>query len=187
MKAYSVVIDGETVTFEFKDSLIHREGEAAGNIDAIITTKPPLPQNLLLDELHIRLPGSDELLYIYGYGVVENSLKATFNLSGLIDMEKLPETVEVYWGASGDLLIGEMRCQQYTEQAESGLSEEINNEVAEEVENEEQNREPIKEITDVELSNKNAGAGAPGIGSKINIIVASVVAMLVIILIVLFI
>ena len=124
-KEYSVTIDGETVTFQFKDSLIHAEGESAGNIDAIITTKPPLPQNLLLDELHIKVPGDDEFLYIYGYGVVENSLKATFNSSEHIDTQKLPEMVEVYWGANGEQFIGQMCCQPYTEKAESELSEEI--------------------------------------------------------------
>jgi hypothetical protein len=124
-KEYSITIDGEAVTFEFKDSLIHAEGEHTGNIDAIITTKPPLPQNLLLDELHIKVPGTDEYLYIYGYGAVENSLKATFNSSVLVDTEKLPEMVEVYWGANGDKFIGEMCCQPYSETAESELSEEI--------------------------------------------------------------
>ncbi len=124
-KEYSVTVDGEAVTFEFKDSLIHAEGESAGNIDAIITTKPPLPQNLLLDELHIKVPGTDEFLYIYGYGAVENSLKATFNSSDLVDTQKLPEMVEVYWGANGEQFIGEMCCQPYSETAESELSEEM--------------------------------------------------------------
>lgn len=124
-KEYPVTIDGETVTFEFKDSLIHAEGEAVGNIDAIITTKPPLPQNLLLDELHIKLPGTDEYLYIYGYGAVENSLKATFNSSSLVDIQKLPDMVEVYWGANGEQFIGEMCCQAYTNKAESELSDKI--------------------------------------------------------------
>jgi len=122
---YSVTIDGEAVTFEFKDSLIHAEGESAGNIDAIITTKPPLPQNLILDELHIKVPGTDEYIYIYGYGAVENSLKATFNSSEFVDTQKLPEMVEVYWGASGEQFIGEMRCKPYSEKAESELSGEI--------------------------------------------------------------
>ena len=149
-KDYSVVIDGETVTFEFKDSLIHNEGEHAGNIDAIITTKPPLPQNQLLDELHIKIPGYDELLYIYGYGVVENSLKATFNSSSIINMDNLPETVEVYWGAEGDLLIGEMCCQQFTEEAESELSEEIetNEEEVEDVDSHDNENTPVNEVKD---------------------------------------
>ncbi len=64
-KEYSITIDGEAVSFEFKDSLIHTEGGSAGNIDAIITTTPPVPQNRLLDELHIKIPGTDEYLYIY--------------------------------------------------------------------------------------------------------------------------
>jgi len=126
-KEYSVTIDGEAVTFEFKDSLIHAEGESAGNIDAIITTKPPLPQNLLLDELHIKVPGTDEYIYIYGYGSVENSLKATFNSSDFVNTQKLPEMVEVYWGANGEQFIGQMCCQPYTEKADSELSEEIEN------------------------------------------------------------
>jgi hypothetical protein len=124
-KQYSINIDGESVTFEFKDSLIHSEGESAGNIDAIITTNPILPQNQLLDELHIKIPGSDEYLYIYGYGVVENSLKATFNSSAIVDAQNLPETVDVYWGAHGEQFIGEMCCQPYSEKTESELSEEI--------------------------------------------------------------
>lgn len=124
-KEYSITIGGEAVTFEFKDSLIHADGEHAGNIDAIITTKPPLPQNLLLDELHIKIPGADEYLYIYGYGAVENSLKTTFNSSNLVDTHKLPEMVEVYWGANGEQFIGEMCCQLYTKTAESELSEKI--------------------------------------------------------------
>ena len=121
-KEYSVDIDGETVVFEFKDSLIHSEGPSAGNIDAIITTRPPLPQNLLLDELHIKVPGSDEFLYIYGYGVVENSLKATFNSSALVDADKLPDMVQVYWGAHGEKFIGDMCCQQFSEEAESRIT-----------------------------------------------------------------
>jgi len=121
-KEYSVTIDGDAVSFEFKDSLIHAEGEHAGNIDAIITTKPPLPQNLLLDELHIKIPGTDDYLYIYGYGVVENSLKATFNSSALVDTQKLPNIVEVYWGAKGEQFIGEMCCQPYSQKAEFELS-----------------------------------------------------------------
>jgi hypothetical protein len=124
-KEYSVTIDGEAVNFEFKDSLIHAEGEHAGNIDAIITTKPPLPQNLLLDELHIKVPGTDDYLYIYGYGVVENSLKATFNSSALVDTQKLPEMVGVYWGANGEILIGEMSCQPYSETIEHELADEL--------------------------------------------------------------
>ena len=124
-KEYSIAIDGKNVTFEFKDSLIHAEGDAAGNIDAIITTKPPLPQNLLLDELHIKVPGTDEYLYIYGYGAVENSLKATFNSSAIVDKQKLPEKVEIYWGANGEQFIGEMNCQPYSEKIESELAEEI--------------------------------------------------------------
>ncbi len=124
-KEYSAVIDGNNITFEFKDSLIHAEGEHAGNIDAIITTNPPLPQNLLLDELHIKVPGTDEYLYIYGYGVVENSLKATFNSSSLVDIKQLPEMVGVYWGANGEQFIGEMCCRKFTVQAESELAEEI--------------------------------------------------------------
>ena len=124
-KEYSITIDGKEVTFEFKDSLIHAEGNAAGNIDAIITTTPPLPQNLLLDELHIKVPGTEEYLYIYGYGAVENSLKATFNSSVIVDKQKLPEKVEIYWGASGEQYIGEMNCQPYSEKIESELSDEI--------------------------------------------------------------
>ena len=124
-KEYSVTINGETVLFEFKDSLIHREGGAAGNIDAIITTTPTLPQELLLDELHIKIPGNNEYLYIYGYGVVENSLKATFNSSNIVDSEKLPEMVEVYWGANGEQLIGEMNCRVYSEKIETELSGDI--------------------------------------------------------------
>ena len=124
-KEYSVTIDGEAVIFEFKDSLIHGEGEATGNIDAIITTKPPLPQNLLLDELHIKIPGTDELLYIYGFGVVENSLKATFNSSIHVDKNNLPESVEVYWGANGEQLIGEMCCRLYSENIEHDLADEL--------------------------------------------------------------
>lgn len=124
-KEYSVTIDGESVIFEFKDSLIHGEGEATGNIDAIITTKPPLPQNLLLDELHIKIPGTDELLYIYGFGVVENSLKATFNSALHVDKNNLPESVEVYWGANGEQLIGEMCCRLYSENREHDLADEL--------------------------------------------------------------
>jgi len=124
-KEYSITIDGGLVTFEFKDSLIHSEGELAGQIDAIITTKPPLPQNLLLDELHIKVPGTNEYLYIYGYGVVENSLKATFNSSDIVDTQKLPDMVEVYWGANGEQFIGEMCCQRYTKIIESEISEKI--------------------------------------------------------------
>ena len=124
-KEYSITIDGKDVTFEFKDSLIHAEGDAAGNIDAIITTTPPLPQNLLLDELHIKIPGTDEYLYIYGYGAVENSLKATFNSSAIVDKQKLPEKVEIYWGANGEQYIGEMNCQPYSEKIESELTDEI--------------------------------------------------------------
>ena len=124
-KEFSINIDGEAVTFEFKDSLIHAEGNSAGNIDAIITTKPPIPQNLLLDELHIKIPGSDEYLYIYGYGAVENSLKATFNSSSLVDKKKLPEKVDIYWGSNGEQFIGEMICQPYSEKAEHDLSDEI--------------------------------------------------------------
>ena len=124
-KEYSISIDGEPITFEFKDSLIHSEGELAGQIDAIITTKPPLPQNLLLDELHIKVPGTNEYLYIYGYGVVENSLKATFNSSDIVDTQKLPDMVEVYWGANGEQFIGEMCCQRYTKIIESEISEKI--------------------------------------------------------------
>jgi hypothetical protein len=124
-KEYSITIDGETVTFEFKDSLIHTEGTSAGNIDAIITTKPPVPQNRLLDELHIKIPGTDEYLYIYGYGAVEYSLKATFNSSSLVDIKNLPEMVEIYWGENGEQFIGEMCCQPYSEKAEHELSDEI--------------------------------------------------------------
>ena len=124
-KEYSITIDGKEVTFEFKDSLIHAEGDAAGNIDAIITTTPPLPQNLLLDELHIKVPGTDEYLYIYGYGAVENSLKATFNSSAIVDKQRLPEKVEIYWGANGEQYIGEMNCQPYSEKIESELTDEI--------------------------------------------------------------
>jgi hypothetical protein len=124
-KEYSIAIDGKNVTFEFKDSLIHVEGDAVGNIDAIITTKPPLPQSLLLDELHIKVPGTNEYLYIYGYGAVENSLKATFNSSAIVDKQKLPEKVEIYWGANGEQFIGEMNCRPYSEKIESELSEEI--------------------------------------------------------------
>jgi len=124
-KEYSVAIDGESVIFEFKDCLIHGEGDATGNIDAIITTNPPLPQNLLLDELHIKIPGTDELLYIYGYGIVENSLKATFNSSLHVDKNNLPEIVEVYWGANGDKLIGEMCCRLYSENIEHELADEL--------------------------------------------------------------
>ena len=124
-KEYSIEIDGKPVTFEFKDSLIHAEGNHAGDIDAIITTKPPLPQNLLLDELHIKVPGINEFLYIYGYGVVENSLKATFNSSKLVDKKNLPEKVEVYWGPNGEQLIGEMNCMPYSKKIEHDLDDEV--------------------------------------------------------------
>ena len=129
-KEYSITIDGQPVTFEFKDSLIHAEGSHAGNIDAIITTRPPLPQNLLLDELHIKIPGTNEYLYIYGYGAVENSLKATFNSSKLVDKQNLPEKVEVYWGSNGEQLIGEMNCMPYSEKAEHELDDEIIEQIA---------------------------------------------------------
>jgi hypothetical protein len=148
-KEYTAVIDGETVVFEFKDSLIHAEGNAIGNIDAIITTTPTLPQDLLLDELHIKIPDKNDFLYIYGYGVVENSLKATFNSSSIVDSQNLPEIVEVYWGANGEQLIGKMNCRLYSEKIEAELSEEIEESVSAEesypVKNNEDNREIIKE------------------------------------------
>ena len=124
-KEYSVTINGEAVTFKFKDSLIHAEGNHAGNIDTIITTEPTLPQNLLLDELHIKVPGTNEYLYIYGYGAVENSFKATFNSSKLVDKQKLPEKVDVYWGPNGEQYIGEMNCMPYSEKVEHKLDDEI--------------------------------------------------------------
>ncbi|GEM_PF-3446688 len=124
-KEYSITIDGEAVTFEFKDSLIHTEGTSAGNIDAIITTKPSIPQSRLLDELHIKIPGTDEYLYIYGYGAVEYSLKATFNSSSLVDTKNPPEIVGVYWGANGEQFIGDMCCQPYSEKTEHELDDEI--------------------------------------------------------------
>ena len=124
-KEYTVTIDGNPVTFEFKDGLIHAEGNHAGNIDAIITTTPPLPQNQILDELHIKVPGTNEYLYIYGFGVVENSLKATFNSSKLVDKQKLPEKVDVYWGPNGELFIGEMNCMPYSEKVEHKLDDEV--------------------------------------------------------------
>lgn len=145
-KEYSVTIDGEVVTFQFKDSLIHAEGEHAGNIDAIITTKPPLPQNRLLDELHIKVPGTDEYLYIYGYGAVENSLKATFNSSTLVDIQKLPEVVNVYWGEHGEQFIGEMCCQPFTEEAESKIILDETEEEGEEQEVSEQNKVEEKKL-----------------------------------------
>lgn len=122
---YTTTINGDNVTFEFKDCLIHAEGNHAGNIDAIITTKPPIPQNLLLDELHIKVPGSDEYLYIYGYGAVENSLKATFNSSTIVDKKNLPEKVGVYWGPNGEQFIGDINCQPYSEKVEHDLTDEI--------------------------------------------------------------
>jgi len=146
-KTYSTTINGENVTFEFKDCLIHVEGNDAGNIDAIITTKPPIPQNLLLDELHIKVPGTDEFLYIYGYGVVENSLKATFNSSAIVDKQKLPEKVEIYWGANGEQFIGEMNCQPYSEKVEHKLDDEI-------IASEEPEKTPEKEASTEEVSEK---------------------------------
>ena len=128
-KEYSMTIDGQAVTFEFKDGLIHAEGNHAGNIDAIITTKPPVPQNLMLDELHIKIPGTEQYLYIYGFGVVENSLKATFNASKIIDKQNLPEKVDIYWGPNGEQYIGEMNCLPYSEKVEHKLDDEIIEEV----------------------------------------------------------
>ncbi len=122
---YSITINGEAVTFKFKDSLIHAAGNHAGNIDAIITTEPTLPQNLLLDELHIKVPGTNEYLYIYGYGTVENCFKATFNSSKIVDKQKLPEKVDVYWGPNGEQYIGEMNCIPYSEKVEHKLDDEI--------------------------------------------------------------
>ena len=155
-KEYSISIDGEPVTFEFKDSLIHAEGDHAGNIDAIITTKPPLPQNLLLDELHIKIPDTNEFLYIYGFGVVENSIKATFNSSSLVDKQKLPETVGVYWGANGEQFIGEMCCQRYSETAEHDLSDELEEEFVseEKVEKTDEPKQVKNEDKDIKIDNK---------------------------------
>jgi hypothetical protein len=144
-KEYTAVINGETVVFEFKDSLIHAEGDAVGNIDAIITTTPTQPQNLLLDELHIKVPGTNEFLYIYGYGVVENSLKATFNSSSIVDSKNLPEMVEVYWGANGEQLIGEMSCRRYSEKIEAELSDEIEDSVLAKNDQPEKDKVDIKE------------------------------------------
>ncbi len=124
-KEYSMTIDGQAVSFEFKDGLIHAEGNHAGNIDAIITTTPPVPQNLMLDELHIKIPGTEQYLYIYGFGVVENSLKATFNASKVLDKQNLPEKVDIYWGPNGEQYIGEMNCLPYSEKVEHKLDDEI--------------------------------------------------------------
>jgi hypothetical protein len=124
-KEYSMAIDGQQVSFEFKDGLVHAEGDHAGNIDAIITTTPPLPQNLLLDELHIKVPDTNEYLYIYGYGVVENSLKATFNAAKVINKQNLPEKVDIYWGPNGEKYIGEMNCMPYSEKVEHDLDDEV--------------------------------------------------------------
>ncbi len=120
-----MTIDGQAVSFEFKDGLVHAGGNHAGNIDAIITTTPPVPQNLMLDELHIKIPGTEQYLYIYGFGVVENSLKATFNASKIINKENLPEKVDIYWGANGEQYIGEMNCLPYSEKVEHKLDDEI--------------------------------------------------------------
>ena len=124
-KEYSVTIDGELIHFEFKDSLMHCQGDDAGNIDAIITTKPPLPQNKLLDELYIKVPGNNEYLYIYSYGVVEDSLKVTFNSSKHVDIEQPPESVEVYWGEEDATFIGEMSCLAFSKEVESSIAAEV--------------------------------------------------------------
>ncbi len=187
-KEYSTTIGGKNVSFEFKDSLIHTEGNAAGNIDAIITTQPPLPQNLLLDELHIKIPGTNEYLYIYGFGAIENSLKATFNSSALVDMKNLPEKVEIYWGANGERFIGEMICLPYSEKIEHDLADEI-------IAPEEINETPRKEKPDNEIKakaevvkklkpkankKKDETTAVENTISNINIIIAGVIILLIV-------
>lgn len=178
-REYTIAIDGKNVTFEFKDSLIHAEGDAAGNIDAIITTTPALPQDLLLDELHIKIPGTDEFLYIYGYGAVENSLKATFNSSAVVDKQKLPEKVEIYWGANGEQYIGEMNCQPYSEKIESELTDEI---IAPE---EEPEQTPETETHPEEVSEKQDETKTEKKSSNNKLIIYGVVILIIVIVIVL--
>jgi len=174
-KEYSMTIDGQAVSIEFKDCLIHTDDNHVGNIDAIVTTTPPLPQNLLLDELHIKLPGTDEFLYIYGYGVVENSLKATFNASKLIDKQNLPTTLGFYWGANGEQFIGETVCIPYSEKAEHQLDDEI----IEEVDAENEIDEP-KEINKEAPIEKEEPKTDEKIISKTNWIVITAVILVII-------
>ena len=78
----------------------------------------------------------------------------TFNSSSLVDVKKLPEMVEVYWGANGEQFIGDMCCRAYSEKAESELSDEIEEIADNETEAVEGSKEPEQDNV-VSISEKD--------------------------------
>lgn len=111
------------VTLEFSPCLTHTKGDLTGNLDVAVRSSPPLAAETLVENLRLRVPGVGELLTVFGIADVVDKVEVTFSLCELASSLGVDDfigwqrakassldTVEVWWGASGDRRLATLSC-----------------------------------------------------------------------------
>ena len=110
-------------SLEFSACVTHTVGDFTGNLDVAVRSSPPLAAETLVENLRLRVPGFGELLTVFGVADVGDKVEVTFSLCELASSLGVDDfigwqrakassldTVEVWWGASGDRRLATLSC-----------------------------------------------------------------------------
>ncbi len=108
MKA-TIPVDGRSVEVEFRNCILCTSGEYGGNIDFNVVFSESVPDETVLENLRLRIPGKETLLDICATGELDGVHEITiFSGSELgpvgkaIPESAVPATVDLFWLAADE-------------------------------------------------------------------------------------
>ena len=103
----TIQVEGNQVQAQFNDCVLYTSGEFGGNIDFQITFSEPVPDQEVIENLRLRMPGKKKLLDVTAFGDLDGIMEITiFSKSELapigqpIPESSTPSEVEVFWLSS---------------------------------------------------------------------------------------
>tara|TARA_B110000116_G_C16732656_1_gene534464 strand:- start:337 stop:849 length:513 start_codon:yes stop_codon:yes gene_type:complete len=103
----TIQIDGNPVELQFHDCVLFTSGEFGGNIDFQIAFSEPVPDQEVIENLRLRMPGKKKLLDVTSFGDLDGVMEITiFSESELAPIGQaiadnaVPSEVEVFWLAT---------------------------------------------------------------------------------------
>lgn len=103
----TIQVEGNPVEMQFNDCVLYTSGEFGGNIDFQIAFSEPVPDQEVIENLRLRMPGKKKLLDVTAFGDLDGVMEITiFSKSELapigqpIPESSVPSEVEVFWLSS---------------------------------------------------------------------------------------
>jgi hypothetical protein len=125
--AERIAVEGRWILVEFSGCLVYTEGDLSGNLDMASRSSPPVPAEVLINHLRLRVPDHDGFLTAVAWADDDRAKSLTFSLADLApidvedisawerDMASTVTAVEIYWNDSGVQQLATVSCSQVNE------------------------------------------------------------------------